>query len=161
MVYRGGRKTDNLMARLKNDDVEGWALINKRKEIAKTLGISYGAYKCRLLRGWAEEEASICPRVERAVRFYKGQSARSYVLEHGGSLGLYTHYVKYLPLEDAIDRAINKKGLVKYYRDGMTLHQWCKIHNVNYNSEYMKEVRNAEHRKNDQMARENVPTSNL
>lgn len=126
------------MGRLKKTDVEGRELVEKRMRICKKLGITYGSYMARLRNGWTEDEAAICPRVERAVRYYKGQSARSYVIEHGGSVGLFNHYVQFLPLEEAIDRAINKVGQVKYYRDGMTLRQWCIKNGKNYANEYKK-----------------------
>ena len=126
------------MGRLKKNDIEGQKLIEERKNICKNLGISYGAYMARLRRGWSQEEADNMPKVENACRFYKGQSARSYVKEHGGSIGLYNYYVNFLPIEEAVDRAIHKKGQVKYYREGISLRQWCIKNGKNYANEYKK-----------------------
>ena len=126
------------MGRLKKNDVEGRELVEKRMRICKKLGITYSAYMHRLRKGWTEDEAAVCPKVAKAVWYYKGQTAYSYVKEHGGSVNLFYRYIDIYPLEEAIDRAINKRGQVKYYRDGITLRQWCIKNGKRYDVEYKK-----------------------
>lgn len=127
------------MGRLKKGD-KRQKIVDRRKAKAKELGITYSAYMHRLNHGWTEEQAEICPKVQNAVRFYKGQSARSYILEHGGKLSTFNYWIKLLPLEEAIERTIHPKGRAKYFRDGLTLFEWCRQNHKNYYNEYKKEV---------------------
>lgn len=126
------------MGRLKKSD-ERQKIVDKRKAKAKELGITYSAYIHRLNHGWTEEQAEVCPKVEKAIRFYKGQSARRYVLEHGGKLSTYNYYIKMCPVEEAVELTLKARGKVKYYRDGMSLAEWCRVNNKNYGNEYKKE----------------------
>ena len=43
-----------------------------------------------------------------------------------------------LSVEEAFERVNNPLRRVKYYRDGMTLHSYCKKHGLSYNTEYAK-----------------------
>lgn len=127
------------MGRLKKGD-KRQKIVDRRKAKAKELGIKYCSYISRLKNGWTEEQAEICPKVQNAIRFYKGQSARSYILEHGGKLSTFSYWIELLPLEEAIERTIHPKGRAKYFRDGLTLFEWCRQNHKNYYNEYKKEV---------------------
>lgn len=150
MVHRGGRKTDNLMGRYKKNNVEGYKHLAEIKAKCEEIGITYNCFRCRVYNGWTEEEALLAPNinVREPSYLYKGESARKYLKEHGGKYSTFMYHVKRMSVEEAVEKTLQHKGNVLFYRDGMTLAKWCKLHNKDYNNEYKKEVRNAKRREN-------------
>ena len=95
MVYRGGRKTDNLMGRYKKNDIESYKKLAEVKLKCAEIGISYNAYKQRLYNGWTEEEALTAPTINarQAFYLYKNESARKYLKEHNANYNLFIYYL--------------------------------------------------------------------
>lgn len=107
----------------------------------KELGISYPAYLCRIKNGWTKEEALNVPRVGAVLRTKDGTPIFTYLKSIGKSYSYFQTLVhRGYSAEEALDRVENPRGKGKYFRDGMTLRQWCIINNKNYVTEYYKVV---------------------
>lgn len=140
------------MGRLRKDDIEGHKKHAILLEKLKELGITYNAYKQRIKNGWTEEEALLAPPISKAVYQYKGQPAKKYIEDRGGSYSTFIYHIKIRPLEEAIEITLKHKGNKKYFRDGMTLARWCEFNGKNYYTEYIKQRRLDKRKKSDIIA---------
>jgi hypothetical protein len=125
-----------MRGRPKNPEVQ--KLIQKCKEI----GISYNSYLRRLQMGWSKEEAISIGKVGAYLRLADGTPVYSYLKDEGK----YSSFLKFIHLgstvEEALEAINNLPGRTKYYRDGMSLRQYCKKNGLNYGVEMYKEKKN-------------------
>lgn len=112
-------------------------IIKKCNEI----GITYVNYLNRINKGWTKEEALNTARVGAVFRTKDGVPVFTYLKSIGRSYSYFQTLIHkgYSP-EDALDRVVNLRGKGKYFRDGMTLRQWCIKNGKNYITEYYKIV---------------------
>ena len=129
------------MGRLKKDDIEGHKRIEEIKKKCAEIGITYDCFRQRIKNGWTEEQALIAPtiNVKQPLYLYKGESARQYIMEHGGNYSVFMYHVKTKSIDKAVELTLNHRGNKKYFRDGMTLARWCEFNGKNYYSEYIKQ----------------------
>ena len=126
-----------MRGRPKNPEVQ--KLIQKCKEI----GISYNAYLRRLQMGWSKEEAISIGKVGAYLRLADGTPVYSY-LKGTGKYGSFSRFIHLgSTVEEALEAMNNLPGRTKYYREGMSLRQYCKKNGLNYGVEMYKEKKNA------------------
>jgi hypothetical protein len=126
-----------MRGRPKNPEVQ--KLIQKCKEI----GISYNSYLRRLQMGWSKEEAISIGKVGAYLRLADGTPVYSYLKDDSK----YSSFLRFVHLgstvEEALEAINNLPGRTKYYRDGMSLRQYCIKNGLNYGVEMYKEKKNA------------------
>lgn len=104
------------------------------------LGIKYTSYCRRRQLGWTEEEALNTAKVGAYIRLKDGTSAYAYLKKHNGHYGtFYNFFALGYSADDAVEKALSHKPRQRYYRDGMTLRQYCIQHGLNYSAEYNKQ----------------------
>ena len=146
---RAGIDRTTYYTRLKRGDKDLFAPIkNKRKpkrkmsaeirELLKKNNIQPYTYYNRLDKGWTEFEASNVRTNAHIYHYYKGKTVRSYMTESKYQYFLFLVNRKGLSTEEALHILDNPATNAKYYRDGMTLHAYCKKHGLSYNVEYRK-----------------------
>ena len=127
-----------MRGRPKNPEVQ--KLIQKCKEI----GISYNSYLRRLQMGWSKEEAISVGRVGAYLRMPDGTPVYSYMKKTGQSYSSFSNFIHMgFTVEEALEAMENLPGRTKYYRDGMSLRQYCIKNGLNYGVEMYKEKKNA------------------
>lgn len=103
------------------------------------VGISYVNYLNRIKIGWTKEEALNTARVGAVLRLKDGTPIFTYLKSIGKSYSYFQTLVhRGYSVEEALDRVINLRGKGKYFRDGMTLRQWCIKNGKSYINEYCK-----------------------
>lgn len=107
----------------------------------ENLGIHYSTYLARLRNGWTKEEAINTARVGAVLRTKDGTPIFSYLKSIGKNYTTFrTLIYRGYSVEEALDRVENPRGKGKYFRDGMTLRQWCIKNDRKYINEYYKVV---------------------
>lgn len=105
------------------------------------LGITYSAYLTRIKKGWTKEEALNTPHVGAVLKTKDGTPIFTYLKSIGKCYGSFINLVhRGCSVEEALDRVENPRGKGKYFREGITLRQWCIKNNKNYVTEYYKVV---------------------
>ena len=126
-----------MKGRPKNPEVQ--KMIQKCKET----GITYHAYLRRLKMGWSKEEAISIGKVGAYLRMPDGTPVYSYLK----GTGKYSSFARFIQLgstvEEALEAIEHLPGRTKYYRDGMSLRQYCIKNGLNYGKEMYWEKKNA------------------
>ena len=106
----------------------------------KDLGIKYTSYRRRIQLGWTNDEALNTAKVGAYIRMKDGTSAYAFLKKHNGHYGtFYNFFALGYSVDEAVEKALLHKPRQRYYRDGMTLRQYCIQHGLNYSQEYYKQ----------------------
>lgn len=108
------------------------------KPLLKENNIPNRLYFNRLDKGWTEFEASHVLPNSFICHYHNGKTISSQLSENKYKYFLSLVNSKGLSTEEALHRINNPASSAKYYRDGMTLHAYCKKHGLSYNIEYGK-----------------------
>lgn len=127
-----------MRGRPKNPEVQ--ELMQKCKEI----GISYNSYLRRLQMGWSKEEAISIGKVGAYLRMPDGTPVYSYMKKTGQNYSSFSRFIHLgFTVEEALEAMENLPGRTKYFREGISLRQYCKEHGLNYEKELYWEKKNA------------------
>lgn len=106
------------------------------------LGISYWTYSRRIQTGWTKEEALSTARVGAVYRTKDGTPIYTYLKSIGKRYSTFLNMVHMgYSVEEALEQTLNCKGRTKYYRDGLSLRQYCIKNGLDYAKEYYWEVK--------------------
>lgn len=108
------------------------------------LGITYTSYLRRLQTGWTKEEALSTARVGAVYRTKDGTPIFTYLKSIGKSYGTFNNLIHLgFSVEEALEHTLKCENRTrnKYFRDGMTLRQYCIKNGLDYAKEYYWEVK--------------------
>lgn len=109
-------------------------------KVCKELGICYNTYRSRLAHGWSEEEARSIGNVGAAYRLPDGTPIYTHLKQIGKSYSTFMNYITMgCTVEEALDAVYKSTKGIKYFRDGISLREYCRQHGLNYNKELYKE----------------------
>ena len=110
------------------------------KKICDELGISVSAYYARKKRGWSDFEVINTVKIGACYRTKDGTSIYSYLKKLGLEYHSFTNRLaKGVPLEKALEDTLKyKQTNAVYFKDGMTLRQYCIKNGLNYYKEWTK-----------------------